>query len=169
MLKKQFLDDRLEEEGLWALTNEHTTELLSQISGSINFATQSKALLERKADIICKCYKKLESYDQMIKNLVDILLVAEGAPQENIRRKQFAMYNFEILAEYHLSQELIVQHSDKFLEIFTKTLQENEIEIKVASLKAISSFLSQIEDTDIVLKYKGMMNSLLDVVIAVMQ
>jgi len=64
---------------------------------------------------------------------------------------------------------LIVQHSDQFLQIFTKTLQEKAIEIKVASLKAISSFLSQIEDTAIVLKYKNMMTSLLDVVIAVMQ
>ena len=41
--------------------------------------------------------------------------------------------------------------------------------MKVAALKAITSFLTSIDDDDIVLKYKGMMEGLLDVVIAVMQ
>ena len=78
----------------------------------------------------------------MIKNLVQMLSVTDGSAEENIKRKQFAMYNFEILAEYHLSQELIIQNSDQFLEIFTKTLQEESIDVKVASLKAITCFLS---------------------------
>ena len=105
----------------------------------------------------------------MIQNLVQMLQNTEGTPEENIKRKQFAMYNFEILAEYHLSQELIVKNSDQFLETFTNTLKDDSIDVKVASLKAISCFLSQIDDTHVVLKYKSMMNSLLDVVIAVMQ
>ena len=41
--------------------------------------------------------------------------------------------------------------------------------MKVAALKAITCFLTSIDDDDIVLKYKGMMEGLLDVVIAVMQ
>jgi hypothetical protein len=41
--------------------------------------------------------------------------------------------------------------------------------VKVAALKAITSFLTSIDDDDIVLKYKGMMEGLLDVVITVMQ
>ena len=86
-----------------------------------------------------------------------------------MKRKQFAMYNFEILAEYHLSQEHIVGHSTQFLELFTSTLQEEDALIKVAALKAITCFLSSIDDTDVVIKYKGMMEGLLDVVIAVMQ
>jgi hypothetical protein len=52
------------------------------------------------------------------------------------------MYNFEILAEYHLSQELIVENSESFLSLFTSTLQDGDISVKVAALKAISSFLS---------------------------
>jgi hypothetical protein len=39
----------------------------------------------------------------------------------------------------------------------------------VAALKAITSFLTSIDDDEVVLKYKGMMEGLLDVVIAVMQ
>ena len=41
--------------------------------------------------------------------------------------------------------------------------------MKVAALKAITSFLTSIDDEEVVLKYKGMMGGLLDVVIAVMQ
>jgi len=79
------------------------------------------------------------------------------------------MYNFEILSEYHLSQDHIVKNSQTFLGLFSQTLQEDDISVKVASLKAITSFLSSIEDTDEVVKYKSMMEGLLDVVIQVMQ
>ena len=41
--------------------------------------------------------------------------------------------------------------------------------MKVAALKAISAFLTSIDDEDIVMKYQGMMEGLLDVVISVMQ
>jgi len=105
----------------------------------------------------------------MIANLVELLKINDGSPEEVVKRKQFAMYNFEILAEYHLSQELIVEHSNQFLEIFTGVLQEENIHVKVAALKAITCFLSSIDDEQVVLKYKGMMDGLLDVVIAVMQ
>jgi hypothetical protein len=79
------------------------------------------------------------------------------------------LYNFEVLAEYHLSQELIIENSQQFLELFANALQENHVAIKVASLKAITSFLSSIEDTDVVLKYKGLAQNLLNVIISVLQ
>jgi hypothetical protein len=45
----------------------------------------------------------MEKYDEMIQNLVTILKDNEGTPEEKVKRKRFAMYNFEILSEYHLS------------------------------------------------------------------
>ena len=105
----------------------------------------------------------------MITNLVALLQSTDGSAEENVKRKQFAMYNFEILSEYHLSQDHIVKNSQTFLGLFSQTLQEDDISVKVASLKAITSFLSSIEDTDEVVKYKSMMEGLLDVVIQVMQ
>ena len=48
------------------MTNENVVELKNAISQGLNFTTNSKLLLERKADIICKCYKKLEIYPEMI-------------------------------------------------------------------------------------------------------
>jgi|TARA_B110000285_G_C15029107_1_gene565746 hypothetical protein len=44
--------------------------------------------------------------------LTSLLAAADGEPAAQVKRKQFAMYNFEILAEYHLSQELIVENSE---------------------------------------------------------
>ena len=62
----------------------------------------------------------------------------------------------------------MTEYSDNFLELFTSTLQEQQIIVKVAALKAISCFLSSIEDGKVVMKYKGMISGLLDVVIEVM-
>ena len=103
LLKKQYLDERAEEEKLWKLNNEQIGELKNQLSSSINFGVQSLNFLKRKADIICKCFNKLDTYNEMIENLVQLLKMNDGTPEEVIKRKQFAMYNFEILAEYHLT------------------------------------------------------------------
>ena len=61
-----------------------------------------------------------------------------------------------------------MEHSNQFLELFSATLQEDDIEVKVAALRAISCFLSSIDDEAVVMKYQGMMDGLLDVVIKVM-
>jgi hypothetical protein len=169
LLKKLYLDDRVEEEGQWKLENAQVSQLKDTISGSIDFKTNSVPMLRRKADIICKCFRKLENYQEMIQNLVALLKATDGEREEVVRRKQFAMYNFEVLSEYHLSQELIVENSSDFITLFTSSLQEENIDVKVASLKAISCFLSSIDDEQVVLKYKGIMDGLLTVVIAVMQ
>lgn len=72
---------------MWQLTNENVVELRNEISSNINFVINSKLLLERKADIICKCYRKLEIYPEMIQNLVTILKSRDGAQQEIVKRK----------------------------------------------------------------------------------
>lgn len=169
LLKKQYLDDRDDEKDMWQLTNEHVVELRNAISNSINFEVNSKLLLERKADIICKCYKKLEIYPEMIQNLVTILKSKDGSPKEIVKRKQFAMYNFEVLSEYHLSQDLLVENSKEFIDLFQDSLIDENVEIKVASLKAITSFLSSIDEEEVVLKYKALADKLLNVVIEVMK
>jgi hypothetical protein len=37
--------------------------------------------------------------------------------------------------------------------LFSNSLEDSETEVKVASLKAITSFLSSIDDEEVVLKY----------------
>jgi hypothetical protein len=43
------------------------------------------------------------------------------------------------------------------------------VKVKVATLKALTSFLTSIDDEEEVLKYKGMMPAILDIVINVLQ
>ena len=58
MLKKMYLDKRAEEEGLWQLSPPDFAVLKDQVLGSITF-TEKLALLKRKAEIVCTCYKEL--------------------------------------------------------------------------------------------------------------
>jgi len=48
------------------------------------------------------------------------------------------MYNFELMSEFHLTQELLVQNSAEFLKVFEEQLDDPLIEVKVASMKAIT-------------------------------
>lgn len=139
LLKKQYLDDRDEEKEMWQLTNDNVVALRNAMMSSINYLTNSKKLLEKKAEIICKCYKKLDTYPEMIQNLVATLRIQDQVSDaEKIKRKQFAMYNFELISEFHLTQELLVQNSDEFLKVFEEQLDDQLIEVKVASMKAIT-------------------------------
>lgn len=79
------------------------------------------------------------------------------------------MYIFELLAEYHLPQDQIVSNSHLFMELFTGCLKDQSVVVKVASLKAITSFLGSIDDETAVLKYQSLMDWLLDVVIDVLR
>ena len=164
LLKKQFLDDRKEEEGLWQVNKDQIAELKTTMSQSLNFKVQSKQLLKRKADLICKCYRKLESYDEMISGLKALFEITDGAEDENMKRKVFGLYNFEILSEYHLEDSsMLLQHFP------SAVLQDSNNQVKVAGLKAISAILSSIDDEDVVLKYKGEMEGILNVVIDVLK
>jgi hypothetical protein len=58
ILKKFFLDKRAEEEGLWQLSPAEFSSLKDTVLGSIQF-TEQMALLKRKAEIICTCYKEI--------------------------------------------------------------------------------------------------------------
>lgn len=72
---------------------------------------------------------------------------------------------FELLAEYHLPQELIVQNQDNFMNLFSESMKDTNPRVRVATLKALTTFITSIDDEEQVLKYSMMMNNLLDIVI----
>ena len=152
ILKKFFLDKRKEEEGLWQLSKEEFRQLKDFMLGSIDFS-QPMHFLKKKADIITACYREIENYPELIQQLVLVLQSQEGTPEQLGIKKVYAMYIFELLAEYHLPQEQIVQNSNQFIELFSGCLKDSNITVKVAALKAITSFLGSIDDETTVLKY----------------
>lgn len=55
------------------------------------------------------------------------------------------------------------------MQLFLDCLKDNSISVKVAALKAITSFLGSIDDEQTVLKYQDLMEGILDVVIDVLR
>lgn len=171
LLKKTYLDDRTEEKALQQLSEEQLQGLKQTIGSSINF-DQPTNLLRRKAEVVCKLYKKSANYGELIQMLQSWASgnqVPGSADDAVSKAKVTAMYMFELLAEYHLPQELIVQESDSFMLVFNQGIQDADVKVRTATLRALTSFLCSIEDEDNVLKYQDMMSQLLDIVIEVLK
>jgi hypothetical protein len=66
LLKKFFLDDRKEEENCLKLSPDELRQLKESLAASIDIINQPMNLLRRKAEIICKIHKKLESYSDLM-------------------------------------------------------------------------------------------------------
>lgn len=79
------------------------------------------------------------------------------------------MYMFELLAQYHLPEEDIKKNSEAFMTLFTSSLSDSDVKVKVSALKAITAFLSSIGDEEVLMKYASAMDNILDVVISVLQ
>ena len=126
-------------------------------------------LLRRKAEIVCKIHKKEGNYANLLQKLQLMSTQYTGANEIGVKSKEFAMYMFELLAEYHLPQELIVSNQDSFMEIFSQSMQDTNTRVRVATLKALTSFIISIEDEDNVMKYSSMMGNLLNIVIEVLK
>jgi hypothetical protein len=52
--------------------------------------------------------------------------------------------------------------------LFEHSLGDADVRVKVATLKALTSFLTCFDDEDDVMKYKGMMGKLIDLVVLVL-
>jgi len=78
------------------------------------------------------------------------------------------MYSLELLSEFHLPQEEIVKSQENFMGLFTHSLNDSDVRVKVATLKSLTNFLTCFEEEDHVMKYKHMMGPLIDLVISVL-
>ena len=62
-------------------------------------------LLRRKAEILVKSYKKSGSFDELIQFLMEMAKGPVSEDAQVIAGKEVAMYIFEMLTEYHLTNE----------------------------------------------------------------
>ena len=79
------------------------------------------------------------------------------------------MYSFEVLSEMHLSSEELTQSKKDFMAIFDKALQDSEVIVKVAALKAIAAFISAIDDQDTVMEFSPVLPALLETIVTVLK
>lgn len=147
MYKKLFLDDA-RSEGL----SESDLEIMkNSIIATMDFTTQGMLLLKRKGDIITKIFVRQNKSAELLG------LVGNCVSHESVNGRQFAMYLLEVLADCHLAPEQITSFKDSFMGLFGKSLVDREITVRVAALKATISFLTSIDDTDVVMQYAGVL------------
>ena len=87
------------------------------------------------------------------------------AASEVTNGRLFAMYLFEVIADCHLTPEQITAYKDNFMAIFSKSLTDMDVKVRVAALKATIAFLTSIDDTDTVMQYQGVIPQILAVVV----
>jgi hypothetical protein len=143
LIKKYFLDPRSQV----ALPETHLEAMRAAVTESIEFTNQALSVLKRKADVLCKLHYKLN------KNQDLLALLLQTSNSEEVKARQFAMYAFEVISEVSLSEEELTAAQNEFMTIFKKALEDKEVSVKVAALKAITAFVSSINDSEIVLGF----------------
>ena len=93
----------------------------------------------------------------------------QWATSESAKGRLFAMYLFEVLADCHLSPEQIKKYKDSFMQVFAGALKDNQVQVRVAGLKATISFLTGIDDSDVVVQYVGIVPAILNTVVEALQ
>lgn len=146
MYKKLFLDDAATAS---SLSSEDLEVMKSQIMGTLDFGAQQIQLLRRKGDVLSKIFAKQNKSEDLLKLLV------EWAQAEATNSRLMAMYVFEVLSDCHLTPEQLTAYKDSFMQIFSKSLTDREVTVRVAALKATTSFLTSIDDSDTVMGYIG--------------
>ena len=74
------------------------------------------------------------------------------------------MYGYEIMSELSLSSEELASAKNEFIQIFEKTLVDKEVTVRIAALKAVSAFVSGLEDFETVQTFIPVLPTLLNLV-----
>lgn len=160
MYKKLFLDDAAIAD---KISVDDLESMKQSVMSTIDFSSQTIQLLKRKGEIISKIYSKQQRSEELLNLLV------QWASSEFAKGRQFAMYLFEVLADCHLSAEQIKKYKDSFMQVFSASLKDKEVAVRVAALKATISFLTSIDDSDVVLQYAGIVPAILNTVVEALQ
>ena len=79
------------------------------------------------------------------------------------------MYMFDLLSEFHMTQEQMESSHDDFMQMFSKALQDKQTRVRTATFKALTKYLIMLEEEELVLKFAPNMNTLLDIVVEVIR
>jgi len=153
LFKKYFLENS---EGV---SPDDLQQMQEAVMASLNFQTQPLLLLKRKGDVLAKVYALRGENEALLK------LVAEWAQSTDAVAKQFALYVFETLSECHLTPAQLSSHQGGFHSIFEQALQDGDMKVKVAALKATVTFLSSIEDEAVVNSFRPLMAPILNIMV----
>ena len=115
--------------------------------------------LERVADLIAKLYSKT-ALNEIFSFIVGWM------SNENPAARRFGIYMIEVLCDIGAIKEDMVEKSvNEFLGIFSKGLQDGDIQVKISSLKATTQFITTLENNILVLKFSSLTQLIIETLV----
>ena len=96
-------------------------------------------------------------------------MAASSEDAKVIAGKEVSMYMFQMITEFHLTNEQCIAKQESFMAMFDSCLKDPNPKVRSATLKAMTNYFLMLPDEDLVLKYSGNMAGLLDIVIEVIK
>ena len=127
-------------------------------------------LLRRKAEMLCKLHKRAQSFPELLQQLLGLIIQEPDSEVESIiRGKVVAMYMFDLLSEFHMTQKQMKSSHADFMQVFSAALQDKQTRVRTATFKAMTKHLTMLEDEELVMKFAQNMSNLLDIVVEVIK
>ena len=126
MLKKVYLDNKEKKD---SLSNEEKNKLLQLLKSKIDFNKNWKNL-QRIADALSIVYE-ITSLPNGLSEIMNLF-----NDQNNAKSRKFAIYIIEVLCDLRAITDKVLDSNaiENFKIIFTKGLDDNDIDVKVSSL-----------------------------------
>ena len=156
MFKKVYCDDI---EKLKALSEEEKNTLLNLVKSKIDLTgAKSWKSLQRIAEALSPLYQ----VTNLSNGFVDILSWFNN--QENPLSRKFAVFVIEVLCNLSAVNESVLDGTaiNNFKEIFSKGLDDENIDVKISTLNCVTQFLINIINEDILLKFSDLTDKMLN-------
>ena len=159
LFKKHFIEDK---EKLKGLSNEEKNSLITLIKSKIDFSgAKSWKSLQRLAEALSPLYQETN----LPNGFVDIL--NWFSDQKNALSRKFAIFLIEVLCSLNAINETVLDASaiSNFKNIFSKGLEDPDIDVKVSSLNCVTEFLMNIKDEKILLQFSELTDKMLSALV----
>ena len=163
MFKKTFCDDK---EKLDKLTPEEKNSLLELVKSKIDLSgAKSWKSLQRIAESLSPLYQATN----LSNGFMDILKWFND--QNNALSRKFAIFVIEVLCTLNAVNESSLDETaiNNFKEIFSKGLDDENIDVKVSTLHCVTEFLINIVNEDILLKFSCLTDKMLNALVSTLK
>jgi hypothetical protein len=163
MLKKTFCDDKNK---LEKLTPEEKNSLLELVKSKIDFTgAKSWKSLQRIGEALSPLYQATN----LSNGFVDIL--KWFSDQTNPASRKFAIFLIEVLCTLNAVTEKVLDNTaiNNFKEIFTKGLDDENIDVKVSTLNCVTQFLINISNEKLLLQFSGLTDKMLSALVSTLK
>jgi hypothetical protein len=137
----------------------HTIQLIMETVVAAVLPERKFTFLKRAAEILVQIYINQDAYLPFF----ELMGKYENAQDEKI--KLFVLYALELLAEFSFDEGLLIQHSGEFTKWFEKFMADESVGVRVGATASLSSFLSCIQETSHIMKFEGVLPTLLTLLI----